>query len=39
VDQNGLTRYLSDMIWFPAAFLVGNMSFQAVDDCSAPDFE
>lgn len=35
MDQNGLTRYLSEMIWFPAAFLAGNISFEAVDDSSA----
>lgn len=35
VDQNGMTRYLSEMIWFPAAFLAGNISFQAVDDSTA----
>lgn len=35
VDRNGLTRYLSEMIWFPAAFLAGNISFEAVDDTSA----
>jgi len=35
VDQNGMTRYLSEMIWFPTAFLAGNISFQAIDDTSA----
>ena len=35
VDRNGMTRYLSEMIWFPAAFLADNISFQAVDDSSA----
>jgi uncharacterized protein DUF6544 len=35
VDRNGMTRYLSEMIWFPATFLAGNISFQAVDDSSA----
>jgi hypothetical protein len=35
VDRNGMTRYVSEMIWFPAAFLVGHVSFQAVDDSSA----
>jgi hypothetical protein len=28
-------RYLSEMIWFPAAFLAGNVSFDPVDDVSA----
>jgi hypothetical protein len=35
MDQGEMTRYLSEMIWFPAAFLAGNISFQAVDDNSA----
>jgi hypothetical protein len=35
VDQNGMTRYLSEMIWFPAAFLADNISFQAADDSSS----
>jgi Family of unknown function (DUF6544) len=35
MDQGEMTRYLSEMIWFPAAFLAGNISFQAVDDSSA----
>jgi Family of unknown function (DUF6544) len=35
VDRNGMTRYLSEMIWFPAAFLADNICFQAVDDSSA----
>jgi hypothetical protein len=30
-----MMRYLSEMIWFPAAFLAGNISFEAVDDSSA----
>jgi hypothetical protein len=34
-DQAAMTRYLSGMIWFPAAFLAGNISFEAVDDSSA----
>jgi hypothetical protein len=35
MDQGEMTRYLSEMIWFPAAFLAGNISFQAVDDSTA----
>lgn len=35
MDQAEMVRYLSEMIWFPAAFLAGNISFQAVDDSSA----
>ena len=35
MNQGGMMRYLSEMIWFPAAFLVGNISFGAVDDCCA----
>ena len=35
MDQGEMTRYLSEMIWFPAAFLAGNISFHAVDDSSA----
>ncbi|HET9082656.1 MAG TPA: DUF6544 family protein [Trebonia sp.] len=35
MDQAEMMRYLSEMIWFPAAFLAGNISFQAVDDSSA----
>ena len=35
VDQAAMMRYLSEMIWFPAAFLAGNISFEPVDDCSA----
>ena len=30
-----MMRYLSEMIWFPAAFLADNIAFQAVDDSSA----
>jgi Family of unknown function (DUF6544) len=33
--QGEMTRYLSEMIWFPAAFLAGNITFQAIDDSSA----
>jgi hypothetical protein len=34
-DQAAMMRYLSEMIWFPAAFLAGNISFEAVDDSCA----
>jgi hypothetical protein len=34
-DQAAMVRYLSEMVWFPAAFLVGNVSFEPVDDRSA----
>lgn len=34
-DQAAMMRYLSEMIWFPAAFLADSISFEAVDDCSA----
>jgi hypothetical protein len=34
-DQAAMMRYLSEMIWFPAAFLAANISFEAVDDSSA----
>jgi hypothetical protein len=35
LDQAALMRYLSEMIWFPAAFLGKNVSFEAIDDNSA----
>lgn len=35
MDQAGMMRYLSEMIWFPAAFLADNIAFEAVDDRSA----
>jgi len=35
VDQADMIRYLNEMMWFPAAFLGGNIAFQAVDDSSA----
>jgi hypothetical protein len=35
MDQGELLRYLSEMIWFPAAFLAANISFEPVDDSSA----
>ena len=34
-DQAAMMRYLSEMIWFPAAFLAANISFEPVDDSSA----
>ena len=35
MDQGALLRYLSEMVWFPAAFLGNNISFEPVDDRSA----
>ncbi len=35
MDRAAMMRYLSEMPWFPAAFLAGNISFEAVDDSSA----
>jgi len=35
MDQAAMMRYLSEMIWFPAAFLAGNISFEPVDDSPA----
>jgi hypothetical protein len=35
MDQAEMMRYLNEMIWFPAAFLAGNISFEPVDDSSA----
>ena len=35
MDQASMTRYLSEMIWFPTAFLGDNVSWDAVDDRSA----
>jgi Family of unknown function (DUF6544) len=35
MNQGEMMRYLSEMIWFPAAFLGDNISFEAVDDSSA----
>jgi hypothetical protein len=34
-DQGEMIRFLSEMMWFPAAFLGENVSFEAVDDESA----
>jgi hypothetical protein len=35
MNQGEMMRYLNEMVWFPAAFLADNISFQAVDDSSA----
>jgi hypothetical protein len=35
MDQGGLMRYLSEMVWFPSAFLGPNISFAPIDDRSA----
>ena len=35
MDQGSLMRYLSEMIWFPTAFLDDNISFEPIDDESA----
>jgi hypothetical protein len=35
LDQGAMLRYLSEMIWFPTAFLGENTSWRAVDDNSA----
>ena len=35
MDQGSMMRYLSEMIWFPAAFLDDNISFEPIDDESA----
>jgi hypothetical protein len=35
VDQASLMRYLSEMVWFPPAFLLGNVSFETVDEGAA----
>ena len=35
MDQGAMVRYLSEMIWFPSAFLRENVSFEAIDDHSA----
>ena len=31
LDQGAMVRYLSEMIWFPTAFLGENITWQAVD--------
>lgn len=35
LDQGTMIRYLSEMIWFPTAFLGDNITWAAVDDHSA----
>jgi hypothetical protein len=35
IDQGEMVRYLSEMIWFPSAFLEDNVSFEAIDAGSA----
>jgi hypothetical protein len=35
LDQGALVRYLSEMIWFPAAFLESNVHFDPIDDHNA----
>jgi hypothetical protein len=35
LDQGTRLRYLSEMIWFPTAFLGANITWQGVDDHSA----
>ena len=35
MDQGSMMRYLSEMIWFPTAFLAPNVSFEPVDQTSA----
>jgi hypothetical protein len=35
MDQAAMMRYLSEMIWFPAAFLADNISFAPIDGSSA----
>jgi len=35
MDQGAMLRYLSEMIWFPAAFLGENITWEEVDENSA----
>jgi hypothetical protein len=35
MDQGEMMRYLSEMMWFPSAFLEDNISFEAADATSA----
>lgn len=35
MDQGSMMRYLSEMIWFPSAFVRDNITFEPVDDMSA----
>ncbi len=34
-DQGSMMRYLSEMIWFPTAFLEDNVSIESINDDSA----
>jgi hypothetical protein len=35
IDQGSMLRYLSEMIWFPSAFLEDNVRFEPLDDEAA----
>ena len=35
LDQGSMVRYLSEMIWFPSAFLGENISWESVDEHTA----
>ena len=35
MDQGSMMRYLSEMMWFPSAFLEDNISFEAINATSA----
>ncbi|MCF7823292.1 MAG: hypothetical protein K9N35_03890 [Candidatus Marinimicrobia bacterium] len=35
IDQGSMTRYLSEMIWFPQGFLEDQIQWEAIDDSSA----
>lgn len=35
IDQGAMLRYLSEMIWFPIAFLGENVFWESRDNCSA----
>ncbi len=35
LDQGAMLRYLSEMIWFPIAFLGDNITWQEIDERSA----
>jgi hypothetical protein len=35
MDQGSMMRYLSEMMWFPTAFLEDNISFEGIDATSA----
>jgi len=38
LDQGAMTRYLSETIWFPQAFLDDHISWEAIDSLSAKAF-